>query len=153
MKKFFPYILSTCIAVSFSFIATENAFSQTEQKENKINAEKAKPASKSSYVTGLTSGRAKSLVGVVVGLISVIIGWRKARPIGGSNSSGRSRLIIAFVLGLIAILLSVVHLATTSGGFGTGGGKAGAIVGLVLGVIGTIRSGLVLLSKRKQNES
>jgi hypothetical protein len=88
MTKFVPYILPTCLIISF--IATEHSLSQTEQQENKIDSKVAKPDSTSSYVTGLTSGRAKSL-GVVEGLISVIIGWRKARPIGGSKRSGRSR--------------------------------------------------------------
>jgi hypothetical protein len=89
MTKFVPCILPTCLIISF--IATEHALSQTEQKENKIDSKMAKPDSTSSYVTGLTSGRAKSLVGVVAGLISVIIGWQKVRPIGGSKRSGRSR--------------------------------------------------------------
>jgi hypothetical protein len=45
------------------------------------------------------------------------------------------------------MVLSVVHLANITGGFGTGGGKAGAIVAIVFGLIGTILSGLALRSK------
>jgi len=34
------------------------------------------------------------------------------------------------------MVLSVVHLRSSTGGFGTGSGRAGAIVALVLGLIG-----------------
>jgi hypothetical protein len=157
MKKFIPYILSACLIISCSVIATEKLFSQTNQKENKVDSTNDTPAGPdgtSRYVTGLTTGRAKSLVGLVVGLISLILGWqRKPRSGGLGVRSGRSRSVIALVLGVIAVILSVIHLATTTGGFGTGGGKAGAILGLTLGLIGATRSGLHLSSKRKQNES
>jgi len=137
MKKYIPYILSAGVIIGFAFLATEKAFSQTTTDGT------------SPYVTGLTAGRARSLVGGVVALISLIIGWRaKARSAHGAGVR-HSWVITALVLGLIAIVLSVVHLGTTPGGFGTGGGKAGAIVALVLGLIGTILSGQVLRSKRK----
>ncbi|HEV8283641.1 MAG TPA: DUF6223 family protein [Chitinophagaceae bacterium] len=137
MKKYIPYILSACLIIGFAFLATEKAFSQTT------------PDGTSPYVTGLTAGRAKSLVGVFAGLISLIIGWRaKARSAHGAGI-GKPWVITALVLGLLAIVLSVVHLGTTPGGFGTGGGKAGSIVALAVGLIGTILSGLTLRSKRK----
>jgi hypothetical protein len=68
----------------------------------------------------LTSGRARSLVGIVVGLISLVIGGlalaRAASRIGTGN--GRTAAIVALVLGLIAIVLSVVQLGSSTGGFG-----------------------------------
>ena len=75
----------------------------------------------------MTSGRARSLVGVVVGLISLVI--------GGLALARNRGAIVAVVLGLIGIVLSVVHLVGSTG-FGTGGGRAGAIVALILSVIG-----------------
>lgn len=51
------------------------------------------------------------------------------------------------MLGLIGMVLSVVHLAGSTG-FGTGGGRAGAIVALVLAVIGIGLGGLALARSR-----
>lgn len=97
----------------------------------------------------ITSGRARSLVAVAVGLISLAIGglalMRSTRRSG--TGSGRAGAIVAVVLGLIGIVLSVVHLASSTG-FGTGGGRAGAIVALVLGLIGMLLGGLALARSR-----
>lgn len=137
MKKYIAYFLSAWLIIGFAFLATEEAFSQ------------ATPDGASPYVTGLTAGRAKSLVGVAVGLISLIIGWRAKARLAHGAGIGQSWVITALVLGLIAIVLGVVHLGTTPGGFGTGGGKAGSIVALVVGLTGTVLSGQALRSKRK----
>jgi Family of unknown function (DUF6223) len=99
----------------------------------------------------ITSGRARSLVAVAVGLISLVIGGlalrRSTRRIGTRN--GRVGAIVALVLGLIGMFLSVVHLGTSTGGFGTGSGRAGAIVALVLGLIGINLGGLALARSRR----
>lgn len=91
----------------------------------------------------ITTGRARSLVGGVVGLISVIIGGLALAR------NGRTGAVVGSALGLIAMILSVVHLGTTTGGFGTGSGRAGAIVALVLGLIGVSLGGLVLARSRR----
>ena len=91
---------------------------------------------------GFTSGRARSLVGAGLGLISLVIGGIALARVRTSTGSGRSGAIVAVVLGLLAIVLSVVHLSMATGGFGTGSGRAGAIVGLVLGLLGTTLGGL-----------
>lgn len=88
--------------------------------------------------SAITSGRARALVAAAVGLISLIIG-----AFALARSTGRVWSMGALVVGLIGTILSVVHLST-SGGFGTGGGRAGAIVGLVLALIGMILGGLAL---------
>jgi len=75
-------------------------------------------------------------VGGVVGLISVVVGgFALAR-------SGRSGAIGAVMLGLLGMILSIIHLATFTGGFGTGSGRAGAIIALVLSLIGISLGGL-----------
>lgn len=89
----------------------------------------------------ITSGRAQSLVAGAVALISVVAGGLALRSARTATGGGRGSAIAALVLGLIAIVLSIVHLANSTG-FGTGGGRAGAIVALVLGLIGTILGGL-----------
>ena len=147
MRYFVPYILSACLTIGFSFSASEKAFSITDQEQQKDktndDSEETSP-----YVKGITAGRAKSLVGGVLGLISLIIGWRAKARVSNSNSA-KPMAVTALVLGLLAIVLSIVHLANVTGGFGTGGGKAGAIVALVLGLIGGTLGGLTLRTKRK----
>src|SRR5215216_1465733 len=90
------------------------------------------------FAVDVTAGRARALVAVAVGLISLVIGGlalaRSAGRIGTGNA--RAGALLALVLGLIGVVLSVVHLGTSTGGFGTGSGRAGAIVALVLGLIG-----------------
>jgi hypothetical protein len=79
-------------------------------------------------------------------LLSFIVGWRvKRHPSAGSNTL-RTWAITALVLGVAALVVSVLHLTSTNGGFGTGGGKAGAIVALILGLVGTSLAGMSLRS-------
>src|SRR5215208_5998861 len=75
---------------------------------------------------GITSDRARALVAAAVGLISVIIAGLALRRAAGPLGTSKGRAIVALVLGLIGTILSVVHLAGSTG-FGTGGGRAGAI--------------------------
>ena len=60
---------------------------------------------------------------------------------------------MALVLGLIGMVLSVVHLGSSTGGFGTGSGRAGAIVALVLGLIGMNLGGLALARSRRSRST
>jgi uncharacterized protein DUF6223 len=94
----------------------------------------------------MTSGRARALVGAVVGLISLVVGGLAlARSSGRSGTgNGRACAIVALLLGLVGMILSVVHLGMSTGGFGTGSGRAGAIVALVLSLLGTNLGGLAL---------
>jgi hypothetical protein len=143
MKKYIPFILPACLILVFSFFPTEEIFSQTDYNGNKMDTASSVGATSdvdSPVPSGITPGRARSLVGAALGLISLILGWRAA----GRPGKGRSLAIAALVLGLICIILSIVHLVTTVGGLGTGGGKAGAIVALVLGLVGMILGGLAL---------
>src|ERR1051325_1461266 len=77
---------------------------------------------------GITPGRARALVAVAVGLISLVFaGLALARSAGRAGyGKGRAGAIVALVLGLIGIGLSVAHLGSSTGGFGTGGGRGGA---------------------------
>jgi len=142
MKKYTPYILTAWIAVGLTFLNPEKVFPQETQKENKIETTESVTTitdGNSTYVNGITGGRARSLVGGVLGLISIVIGWRsKAR-------SAKMGAKMALALGLIAIVLSIVHLGTSAVAvFGSGSGKAGAIVAFSLGMIGAILGGLAL---------
>ena len=79
---------------------------------------------------GITPARARSLAGVAFGIAGIAFG------VGARRKSSRTLSFTSIAMASVAIVLSVIHLATLSGGFGTGGGKAGAIVALALGIIG-----------------
>jgi hypothetical protein len=147
MKTFIQFILAAWLTTAFSFLITGKVFSQ-EGQEHKMDTATSGTDGTSSYVTGITAGRARSLVGVALGLTSLIIGWR-TKTRSGVSPIGRKWNVSALVLGLVAIVLSVMHLATVMGGFGTGGGKAGAILALVLGLIGMGLGGRALLHYNK----
>jgi len=95
---------------------------------------------------GMTPGRLEANIAASVGLISVVIGGLALARSG----NGRT---VALVVGLIAMILSVVHLSRSTGGFGTGSGRAGAIVALVLGLTGTILGGLAISRFRRSRQN
>ena len=145
MAKYVFYVL---LAVSISgpcFLSVKSAFSQTSQTEIVSDT-----VDKSQTVKGITGGRARSLAGGIVGLVSLVMGWSAKRRWKRDNGNGRNLARLALVLGLISTIFSVVHLANTAGAvYGSGSGKAGAIVALLPGSIGIILSWSVLRQKNK----
>ena len=96
----------------------------------------------SSY--GMTSGRLLATSAAVIGLIGVVIGGLSlARPASWSR-------IGAIIAGLIAALVGGFRVITASG-IGTGGGRAGAIIALVLGVIAIALGGFAYSRSRNTN--
>lgn len=144
MKNSIFHFLCFCLIIALSSLTATDLRGQSE-KFTSPEAYTTISDGNNGYVTGITSGRARSLVGGVLALASVIIGWRFRRDSPGS----RTWVGGALVLGILAILLSVTHLAITTGGVGTGGGKAGAVVAIVLGTAGIVISGLVLRSGKQ----
>jgi hypothetical protein len=53
------------------------------------------------------------------------------------------------VAGLISVVIGGLHSANAAGGFGTGNGLAGAIVAIMLGLIGMVLGGLALARFRR----
>ena len=132
MKKHIAYLLSVCLAVGFTFFPSGKALSQAN----------------STYVKGMTTGRARALVGVAVGLISLGVGWRAKVRRNKGTGNARTGAVLALALGFIGIVLSVVHLSITAGAvFGSGSGKAGAIFAFVPNLIGIVLGGLVLRTR------
>jgi peptidoglycan/LPS O-acetylase OafA/YrhL len=140
LEKSIRIILPACLIIGFIFLVTGNVFAQSAPDGT-------------STVYGITAGRTRSLVGGLIALISVILGWRAKATIARNNNNKQTQAIIALSLGVIAIVLSVIHLSNTAGAvFGSGSGKAGAIVALVLALMGVTLSGLALRRKR-ENQS
>lgn len=100
-------------------------------------------------VSGITPGRAAAIQAGIVGLISVLIGWLALVGWIRRMGYGRIMAIASLLGGLTGMILSGLHLARTTGGFGTGSGRAGAIVGLLLGLTGMVLGGLALRKKTK----
>ncbi len=100
-------------------------------------------------VQGITSGRAASLLPLLLGLLSIIIVVMDKKDAMNAMLSRQIKSISAIILGFIAVILSVRHLANSfSAELGTGSGKAGAVVSLELGLIGIL---LGILSLKKVN--
>ncbi len=95
------------------------------------------------YVKGVTPSRAFALGTAVVGILSVVLGWRANAKVA-AGTANKSLALTAVIVALIVIIVSVIHLASVTGGFGTGGGKAGAIGALVMGTIGGSLGALAL---------
>jgi hypothetical protein len=103
------------------------------------------------YVSGITAGRARSLIGGFIGLICLAIGWRVKSLSSKGDTNVRAGALWALLLGAIGLALSVMHLILTAGAvFGSGSGKAGAIVAIVLNAVGMVLAALAL---RKGNEN
>ena len=94
----------------------------------------------------ITAGRARSLVGLAAALIALIIGAVAA----ARSDKQRTRGFTALIVGLIAALLSVLHLATATGAIGTGSGKLGATLALVVALIGMSLGALAIARSHLQ---
>jgi hypothetical protein len=100
-------------------------------------------------VSGITPGRAATILPALMGLSSVVIGWLALSRSADRMGSRRFKAIVALILGLIGMILSGLHLVRATGDIGTGSGRLGAIVSLVLGLIGMILGGLALIRIRQ----
>ncbi len=94
-------------------------------------------------------GRFIATVSGAIGLISAIFAAVNLFRTPKSPESQRRRANIAGVIGLVVSVYGVIHLAIFTGDFGTGDGRAGAIISIVLGLITAILA-VVTLKKRKK---
>lgn len=146
MEKIISFVFVSLIICCCLFTSVK-AFSQTSEPANKAAAaetEKSALFNEGGYVRGITPARAIGLAELLLGILSIVLAVRakKRSSIAGTKT--------ALTLGLLAIVFSIVHFITTSGAvFGSGSGKAGAILAIILSLIGIILSGLVL--RRKKN--
>ncbi|NJK95436.1 MAG: hypothetical protein HC831_05340 [Chloroflexia bacterium] len=136
MKK---YILFFLIAGLTLLVSREVFSQQTGDNSSKLFNE-------GGYVRGITPARAIGLIELALGLSSLIVAIR------AKKRSSKKGAKIALVLGFGAIVFSSVHLFLTAGAvFGSGSGKAGAIIAFILGLIGIIIA-LLTVRSLKTNE-
>jgi uncharacterized membrane protein len=100
----------------------------------------------------ITIGRLTSIVTGLIGLVSVIIG-RQALIRSSRPESSRPKAIFALVMGLFSVVAGVLHLILSNGAFGTGSGKLGAIVAIVIGLTGSCFGWLALNRSRRIGNS
>ena len=143
VKKFAPYLFGVLLFIGFSILPVPQVFSNDAPAGAEVNTNNRDSGG---YVSGLTSARARSLVGVVIALVSVVIGWRSRSRKKAGLIKSKTLPMMALCLAGIAIVLSVIHLVSNTGAFGSGGGKAGAIVALAIGIPGVIVNAMVLWS-------
>jgi hypothetical protein len=122
------------------------AYTQESGDENKTEITETKNSklfNEGGYVKGLTTARVIGLVELLLGLSSMIIAIRSKK------FSATKSAKLALLLGLLAVVFSIVHFITAAGAvFGSGSGKAGAILAFVLGLVG-IALGSWVLRQRK----
>ncbi|RKN86169.1 DUF6223 family protein [Paenibacillus ginsengarvi] len=99
-----------------------------------------------------TPGRLWATIDAVAGLIAAIFaGLSLARSAGRFRTgagNGRRGAILSGVAGLIVITYAMLHLTIYTGDFGTGDGRAGAIIAIVMGLIGMGLAGLTIARSR-----
>lgn len=146
MGKIISFVLSVSLIISCCLFATVKTFSQTAEPANKVSTTETKKSAlfnEGGYVRGITPARAIGLAELLLGILSIVFAIRakKRSSIAGTKT--------ALILGLLAIVFSIVHFVTTAGAvFGSGSGKAGAILAIMLSLVGIILSGLVLRRKK-----
>ena len=98
----------------------------------------------------LTPGRLWATTDAVVGLISAILAGRAlSRSTRRIGNGGRNGAIVAMVVGLIVSAYAVLHLNVFTGGFGTGAGRAGALIAILLGLTSMVLAGITLSRSRR----
>ena len=144
VKRTFTYILITVAAIALYFGLVHLILMVA-------NVSKSAP----STVYGLTSKRQFALLALGLALLSVILGWRTFRKSAAHTSilHGKSWPVVAIVAGLMAVIGSVLNLATSNGGPGSGNGVLGSAQALVLGLIGMFLAGLAMVRFRRKNLS
>ncbi len=124
--------------VGFTLLVNLEVFSQVAES----GGNNSKIFNEGGYVQGLTLARVLGLVELALGLASLIIAARAKKRLV------KKRAKIALTLGLGAVVFSAAHFFITAGAvFGSGSGKAGAIIAFVLGLAGVILAYLTLRSQ------
>ncbi|TWF33881.1 hypothetical protein FHW36_11171 [Chitinophaga polysaccharea] len=142
MGKITLFILSVILIVAGCLFTATKTFSQGANIVNKTGAaETKKPGlfNEGGYVKGITPARAIGLAELLLSVLSIVFAIRARKR---SSLTGKKA---ALALGLLAITSSIMHFATTAGAvFGSGSGKAGAILAIVLSLAGIVLSGSIL---------
>ncbi|MGW5927854.1 DUF6223 family protein [Streptomyces anulatus] len=111
-----------------------------------MNASAALMAAAEGGVIG--DGRTGANLALGAGLLGLMIGWPALSRAGGRTGGARTGGTTAIAVGAVGTVLAVLHLATSSGGPGTGNGLVGAVAAVPLGLGGVFLGSLALTRLR-----
>lgn len=97
----------------------------------------------------ITAGRLTSIAIGMLGLISLVIGRQALARSTASMRPRRPKAIATLVIGLTVVVLSLLQLSLSSGDIGTGSGKLGAIVSMLVGLIGSALGCMALVRSQR----
>ncbi len=98
----------------------------------------------------ITTGRIWSTVDALVGLMNAIFaGLSLSRSIRRIGNGGRNGAIISVVVALIVIVYALIHMTMFPGNFGTGDGRAAAVIAIVTGIISLVLAGITLIRSHR----
>jgi hypothetical protein len=128
-------IITMTVSTGKAYSQSDQTKTQTENRESK----KTKIFNEGGYVTGITPARAIGLAELLLAILSIVYAIRAKKR--SSNPGAK----VALLLGFLAIIFSIIHFVTTAGAvFGSGSGKAGAILAILLSLVGITLAGLAL---------
>lgn len=96
------------------------------------------------------SGRPVATLAALVALTSIFIGRQALKRAARGIDTARQKATLALVLGVVSTVYSIIHLMLFTGDFGTGSGKAGAIVAIALGLTGIVLGALAYMRLRRK---
>jgi len=135
MKNYITFIL--CLGLCFG-VCMDSLSQGADTTSSKLEL-----FNEGGYVRGITPARAIGLVELGLGVASLIMAFRARRR---SDNAQAKKAIIA---GLTTTAFCIVHLIITAGAiFGSGSGKAGSIIAMILCLAGT---SIALRTLRTQN--
>lgn len=122
-------LLSALLTVALLLFVTFQTFSQGA--EGGDNASKL--FNEGGYVRGITPARVIGIIELVLAVGGLVMAWRAKKTLSAKTAK------LSLWLGACAILSSVIHFLITSGAvFGSGSGKAGAIIAGLIALIGIL---------------
>ncbi|MFK7693053.1 DUF6223 family protein [Paenibacillus sp. HJGM_3] len=98
----------------------------------------------------ITTGRIWSTVDAFVGLANAIFaGLSLSRSIRRIGNGGRNGAIISVGVALVVIIYAFIHMTMFPGDYGTGDGRAAAVIAIVMGILSLVLAGITLIRSRR----
>lgn len=139
-----------CNLMLFASIgSTEEKPSSGSQVNTQLSSVHADESRQPEVGYELTPGRRGSLVAATAGLTSVLLAGLSLAWGRFASSRRRAAAIIAGAAGLVGILLAARHLASATGELGSGSGRLGAIVAILLSLGGMVTAGFAVTRLRR----
>jgi hypothetical protein len=101
----------------------------------------------------MSPGRIGAIVAGLLALTGLLIGAQALRRQKAGADTGRRGAVAALVAGLVGIIIGTTVVATSAGGLGTGNGRGGGYVAIILGTIALILGSLALTRARRTRET